>query len=47
MVQTGGTSDARPVTIHNGRLAKAPFVLERNGFRFIDHDPKVVDMIRK
>ncbi|MBI3512602.1 MAG: methyltransferase [Proteobacteria bacterium] len=43
VVQTGGTADPHAVTLHNGRLAKAPFVLERDGFRFIDHDPKVAD----
>ena len=39
----GGTSEPRRVTLHNGRLEVDDFVLERNGFRFVHHDTKVVD----
>jgi hypothetical protein len=39
----GGTSEQHRVTLHNGRLEVDDFVLERNGFRFVDHDTKVVD----
>jgi hypothetical protein len=40
-VRTGGGRDPRVVTLHNGRLED--FTLARNGFRFVDHDTKVVD----
>jgi len=39
----GGTSEQRRVTLRNGRLEARDFVLERNGFRFVDHDTKVID----
>jgi hypothetical protein len=39
----GGASEPRHVVLHNGRLNAGDFVLERNGFRFVDHDTKVVD----
>jgi len=39
----GGTSEPRSVTLHNGRIEVDDFVLERNGFRFVDHDTRVVD----
>jgi len=39
----GGTSEQHRVTLRNGRLEVDDFVLERNGFRFVDHDTKVVD----
>ena len=39
----GGTVDPRPVVIHNGRPHATDFALERNGFRFVRHDTKVVD----
>jgi hypothetical protein len=39
----GGASEPRRVAIHNGRLEAANFALERNGFRFVHHDTKVVD----
>jgi hypothetical protein len=42
-IRTGGTPDPRAVTIHNGRLVPEGFVLERNGFRFIDHDTRMRD----
>ena len=42
-VRTGGTPDPRRVTIRNARLATDPFVLDRNGFRFVRHDTKVAD----
>src|SRR5215813_14715501 len=39
----GGQSDSRRVTLRNGRLYADRFALERNGFRFVHHDTKVVD----
>jgi len=39
----GGTSEPRRVVIRNGRLSTDDFVLERNGFRFVRHDTRVVD----
>jgi hypothetical protein len=39
----GGTSEPRRVVIRNGRLDADRFALERNGFRFVQHDTKVVD----
>ena len=38
-----GTIDPHKVAIHNGRLHGAPFDLEREGFRFVRHDTRVVD----
>ncbi|MFY9696012.1 MAG: CmcJ/NvfI family oxidoreductase, partial [Xanthobacteraceae bacterium] len=35
--------DPRRVTIHNGRPHAEDFVLDRNGFRFVRHDTKVID----
>src|SRR5262245_26909354 len=40
-VRSGGTPDARRVTIRNGR--GKPFELERAGFRFVRHDTKGKD----
>src|SRR6478609_2624310 len=42
-VRTGGTADARRVPIHNARLHSDPFVLDREGFRFVRHDTAVAD----
>jgi hypothetical protein len=42
-IRTGGTPDPHTVTIHNGRLVPEGFVLEHNGFRFIDHDTRMRD----
>ena len=42
-VRTGGTVDPRQVTIRSARLHAEPFILDRNGFRFLRHDTKVVD----
>jgi hypothetical protein len=39
----GGDSEQHHVTIRNGRLYAADFVLEHNGFRFVDHDTHVAD----
>jgi hypothetical protein len=39
----GGTSEPHCVVLHNGRLEAQHFALERNGFRFVHHDTKVVD----
>src|ERR1700721_758843 len=41
--RSGGTPDPRRVVIHNGRPRAGDFALERNGFRFVGHDTKVVD----
>jgi hypothetical protein len=43
----GGTSEAHRVTLRNGRLEADNFVLERNGFRFVRHDTKVVDFFNE
>jgi hypothetical protein len=42
-VRTGGKPDSRRVTIRNGRTHAGDSTLERNGFRFIDHDTAMVD----
>src|SRR4051794_23080526 len=39
----GGQSDPRRVVLHNGRPHADRFTLERDGFRFVHHDTKVVD----
>ena len=39
----GGKPDPHRVAIRNGRLEPDRFALERNGFRFVRHDTKVVD----
>ena len=39
----GGSSQPRRFTLRNGRPEADDFVLERNGFRFVHHDTKVVD----
>ena len=39
----GGASQPRRVVLRNGRPAAGDFALERNGFRFVHHDTKVVD----
>jgi hypothetical protein len=46
-VRTGGTVDPHRVTIHNARLHTEPFVFERDGFRFVRHDTKVVDFFNE
>ncbi len=42
-VRTGGTRDPHQVVMHNGRLHAGGFELERDGFRFVHHDTKMVD----
>jgi hypothetical protein len=42
-VRSGGGQDPRAVVIRNGRRAAADFTLDRNGFRLVHHDTKVVD----
>jgi hypothetical protein len=42
-VRTGGTVDPHRVPIHNARLHSDPFVLDREGFRFVRHDTAVAD----
>ena len=42
-VRSGGVLDPRRVTIRNARLQTEPFVLDRNGFRFVRHDTNVTD----
>ena len=39
----GGKPDPHRVVIRNGRLETDRFALERNGFRFVRHDTRVVD----
>ena len=39
----GGASEPCCVLLRNGRVDAGDFVLERNGFRFVRHDTKVVD----
>jgi hypothetical protein len=39
----GGQSDPRRVVLRDGRLHADTFALERNGFRFVQHDTKVRD----
>ena len=39
----GGMSEQHRVVLRNGRLKVDRFALERNGFRFVRHDTKVVD----
>ena len=39
----GGTSEPHRVVARNGRLDTDDFALERNGFRFVRNDTKVVD----
>jgi hypothetical protein len=40
-VRSGGTQDAHPVAIRNGRLEAEDFALDRQGFRFIRHDTRI------
>jgi len=42
-VRSGGTPDLRRMVIHNGRPYARGFALERDGFRFVQHDTKVAD----
>jgi hypothetical protein len=42
-VRTGGGQDPRAVMIRNGRREACDFTLDRNGFRFVRHDTKIVD----
>jgi hypothetical protein len=46
-VRTGGTQDPRRVVIRNGRLAADRLALDRDGFRFVGHDTKVVDFFNE
>ncbi|HEY3909845.1 MAG TPA: CmcJ/NvfI family oxidoreductase [Stellaceae bacterium] len=39
----GGASEQHRVTIRNGRPHAAEFALEKNGFRFVDHETRVAD----
>ena len=41
--RVGGGSETHPVVIHNGRLRGDRFDLEREGFRFVDHDTRVAN----
>ncbi|HEY6258253.1 MAG TPA: CmcJ/NvfI family oxidoreductase [Xanthobacteraceae bacterium] len=42
-VRTGGAPDPHRVMLRNGRREASDFTLDRNGFRFVSHDTKVVD----
>jgi len=39
----GGKPDPRQIVLRNGRPYADRFALERDGFRFVDHDTKVAD----
>jgi hypothetical protein len=43
VVRAAGPSDPHRVTMHNGRLESDGFMLDRQGFRLVRHDTKVVD----
>lgn len=43
VVQSSGQLDPRGVTIHNGRLERDRFELERDGFHFVDHPTRMKD----
>ena len=42
-IRAGGTKDPHKVIIRNGRPMASEFSLDREGFRFVDHDTKVRD----
>src|SRR5450631_1949307 len=42
-VRMGGTQDPRRVVFRNGRIGADGLVLDRDGYRFVRHDTKVVD----
>jgi hypothetical protein len=42
-IRAASPSDPQRVTMHNGRLESDGFTLDRNGFRFVGHDTKIVD----
>ncbi len=42
-VRSGGTPDAHPMTVLNGRPHAKDFDLERDGFRFVRHDTQMKD----
>jgi hypothetical protein len=42
-VRTGGAQDPHAMRIHNGRPFVDRFAIEKDGFRFVRHDTKVVD----
>jgi hypothetical protein len=42
-IRSNGTPDPRLVTIHNGRRIADDLVLDRNGFRFVDHPTSMRD----
>jgi hypothetical protein len=44
-VKTGGAIDARRVILHNGRREIDRFTLERDGFRFVPHETRMVDFL--
>ena len=39
----GGATEQRRVVLHNGRLEAKNFALERNGFRLVHHETRVID----
>lgn len=39
--RAGGTQDPHKVIVHNGRIDARDFTLDREGFRFVDHDTQV------
>jgi hypothetical protein len=42
-LRSSGAQDARRVLLHNGRLRHDPFVLEKNGFTFVEHGTQIRD----
>jgi hypothetical protein len=42
-VRSNGVADPHDVTMHNGRPVAGGLTLDRNGFRFLRHDTKMVD----
>jgi hypothetical protein len=44
-VRSAGERDPRKVVMHNGRPEASRFVLDRDGFRFVNHDTKVKDFL--
>ena len=43
VIRAASPSDPHRVVMHNGRLKPDGFMLDREGFRFVRHDTKVVD----
>src|SRR5882757_5731238 len=46
-VESHGMSDPRRVVMHDGRPEAGRFALDRDGFRFIRHDTRVISFFDK